>query len=399
MATFVAGEASMKPFAAGVLALAALFGTCAAASGPSKPGKVGLGAVLTSKDGGQIFGFDIDRDGKNGVLAEAQTAGGNGDELVSVEVFNQDTGNIKKQLARDLGQRNEYGVDGIFAGAVALVTHYIRPPGEIFATRKYKVMNPVSGKKFTGKWTPPLKDIDVLQAGVNQETSTSVLFAIALKKQDNPFLIVSNVAANTFTNVIPLDPNAFGLADGPVLSQFTNANKAVLAYSPDGGAVFGAAPLNAVVDLGNGHVDSFAGYNNGPFHAGYVNGLAVDPVTGIAATTTELNAQVEFYNVNTQSKIGFVQLPCTSDGDQLNSGSGIAVDPVNHLFLVTDPFYCNGNQGSAIVVYDETGNFVETITGFNFPVSEPAPVINPSKRMGWAFGGPSGFNQLQQFFY
>jgi hypothetical protein len=25
--------------------------------------------------------------------------------------------------------------------------------------------------------------------------------------------------------------------------------------------------------------------------------------------------------------------------------------------------------------------------------------LNPSKRMGWAFSGPAGFSQLQQFFY
>jgi hypothetical protein len=52
-----------------------------------------------------------------------------------------------------------------------------------------------------------------------------------------------------------------------------------------------------------------------------------------------------------------------------------------------------------IAVYDESGNSVETITGFKFSIGEPAPVINPSKRMGWAFGGPNGVSQLQQFFY
>jgi hypothetical protein len=75
------------------------------------------------------------------------------------------------------------------------------------------------------------------------------------------------------------------------------------------------------------------------------------------------------------------------------------VDPVNKLFLVTDTYYCDGSQGSAIVVYDEKGNQVETITGFSFFIGEPAPVLNPGKRMGWAFGGPNGWSQLQQFFY
>ena len=361
-------------------------------------GAVGLGAVLTTKDGGQIYGFDINQNGDDGVLASAQNAGGD-NYLVSVETFDQNTGKIVKSFKKETGPRDSYSVDAIFAGDVALVTHYIVPKDSIFAKRKYAVMNPVTANRFTGDWSPPVRNIDILQAGVNQDTSTSVLFAIELKKQDNPDLIVSDVAANTFSNVIHLDPNLFCLCNGPQLGQFTTANKAVFALSPDGGAVGGQPPLNVLVDLSTGETEQFSGYNLGAFHAGYVNGLAVDPNTGIAATTTELNSQVEFYNLNNKSRITVAQLPCTDDTDQINSGSGIAVDPVHKLFLVTDQFYCDGSQGSAIVVYDEKGNFVETITGFNFAIGEPAPALNPGKRMGWAFSGPQGFSQLQQFFY
>ncbi len=379
--------------------LAAVFLSGAAALQSAHPGgQVGLGKLLTTKDGGQIFGFDINQDGDDGVLASAQNAGGS-NYRVSMEVFDQNTGKIVKSFKNETGPRDSYGVDGIFAGDVALITHYIVPKGSIYAKRRYEVMNPVTANKFTGSWMPPLRDIDVLQAGRNQTTSTSVLFAIELKKQDNPDLIVSDVAADTFSNVIPLDPNLFCGCNGPQLGQFTSANQAVFALSPDGGAVGGSAPLNVLVDLSSGQKTQFSGYNNGAFHAGYVNGLAVDPDTGVAATTTELNAQVEFYDLKKKKGITFVQLPCTSDTSQGNSGSGIAVDPVNKLFLVTDYFYCDGSQGSAIVVYDESGNFVEAITGFKLAIGEPAPVINPSKRMGWAFGGPGGFSQLQQFFY
>lgn len=365
---------------------------------PGAPGQVGLGKVLTTKDGGQIYGFDINQNGDDGVLASAQNAGGN-NYLVSVETFDQDTGKITKSFKKETGPRDSYSVDGIFAGDVALVTHFIVPDSSIFAKRRYAVMNPVTAKKFTGDWTPPVKDIDVLQSGVNQDTQTAVVFAIELKKQDDPILVVSDVAANTFTNVIRLDPDLFGLGNGPKLSQYTSAGKAVLALSPDGGAVGGAPPVNVIVDLDTGKTKQFSGYNNGTFHAGYVNGLAVDPNTGIGATTTELNSQVEFYDMAARKPLTFVQLPCTDNTDQTNSGSNIAADPVNKLFLVTDYFYCDGSQGSGIVVYDERGNFVETITGFHFAIGEPAPVLNPSKRMGWAFGGPAGFSQLQQFFY
>jgi hypothetical protein len=370
----------------------------AAAKG-QRGSQVGLGQILTTKDGGQIYGFDINQDGDDGVLASAQDSGVNGDFKVSVETFDQNTGRITRSFAKYVGPRNSYAVDGIFAGDVGLITHFIVPKGTIFAKRAYQVMNPVTANRFTGDWTPPLRDIDIQGAAVNQTTSTSAFFVIELKKQDRPDLIVSDVASNTFTNVIRLNPQTYGLGNGPKLAQYTAANQAVFALSPDAGTVGGLPPLNVMIDLGSGQTKQFSGYNNGAFHAGYVNGLAVDPDTGVAATTTELNSQVELYDLNSRRGIAAVQLPCTDDTDQINSGSNIAVDPVNKLFLVTDYFYCDGSQGSAIVVYDEAGNLVETITGFKFAIGEPAPVINPSKRMGWAFGGPDGFSQLQQFFY
>src|SRR5581483_11189989 len=225
----------------------------------------------------------------------------------------------------------------------------------------------------------PIADIDVQEGAENQATSTAVLFAIELKNQDNPDLLVSNVAANTFSNVIHLDPNLFGGANGPQLGQYTAANEAVFALSPDGGAVGGVPPVNVLINLQSGSQTKFNGYNNGPFHAGFVNGLAVDPNTGIAATTTELNAQVEFYDLNKKTGIAAVQLPCTGSSSQSNSGAGIAVDPVHKLFLVPDPFYCSGSQGSALLIYDEQGNLVETITGFAFAIAEPAPALNPGK--------------------
>ncbi|HEV3155162.1 MAG TPA: hypothetical protein VGZ02_15240 [Candidatus Baltobacteraceae bacterium] len=359
---------------------------------------VGLGAVLNTKDGGQVFGFDIDRSGADGVLASAKTINRNGAARVSVETFDQDTGAITSSFAEQTGTINEYAVDGIFAGDIGLVTHFVTPKGQIFAERFYNVMNPVTAQKFTGTWTSPIRDVDVLQTGVNQTTSTSVLFAIELKNQDAPDLIVTDIAANTVSKVVHLDPNLFGGANDPQMGQYIAGNKAVIAISPDAGTVRGRAPINAVVDLKTGATTQFAGFNNGFFHAGAVNGLAVDPNTGIAATTTELNSQVEFYDVNKERGLAFTQLPCTGNTDQTTSGAGVAVDPVNKLFLVTEPLYaCDNRQQSALVVYDETGKQIEVIPGFKFVIAEPAPAINPSKRMGWLFGPK--FSQLQQFFY
>jgi hypothetical protein len=368
-----------------------------AANHRAGPGTVGLGKILSTKDGGQIYGFDINQIGDDGVLASAADTSKPGVFKVSVETFDQNTGAITKSFANYTGTKNSYAVDGIYAGDVALVTHFIVPKGKIFASRKYETMNPVTAQKFTGAWTPPIKDVDVQQGAENQATTTSVLLAIELKNQDKPDLFVSNIGANTFSNVIHLDPNEFGGGNGPHLGTYTAADQGVIALSPDGGAVGGSPPVNVLIDLKTGKETQFNGYNNGPFHAGYVNGLAVDPKTGVAATTTELNAQVEFYDLNKKNGITAVQLPCTGNASQGASGSGVAVDPVNKLFFVAEQIYCSGNQGSALVVYDERGNLVETITGFTFAIAEPPVVLNPSKRMGWAFGPK--FSQLQQFFY
>lgn len=346
----------------------------------------GLGKIISTKNGGQVFGYDIDRNGSDGVLATA----------TDVETFDQTTAKITSSFPIKLPPGTSFKVDGIFAGDVGLVTRYVVPIGKIYAKRFYNVMKPVTAKKFTGSWTEPIKDIDVLQVGVNQATTTAALFAIALKNQDNPMIVVTNVGANTVSKVIPLDPNLFGGGNGPQFDQDYNTNRGVIALSPDGGRVGGAAPVNVLVDLTTGKQTQFTGLNNGFFGSGSVNGLAVDSNTGIGATTTELNAQVEFYNLAKQTAT-FAQLPCTGNTSQINSGSGLANDPVHGLFLVTEQYYGCNSQTSAMVVYDEKGNLVETITGFKFYPGQPAPVLNPTTRTGWVFG--PGFNQLQGFSY
>jgi hypothetical protein len=343
---------------------------------------VGLGKVLNSK-GGQIFGFDIDRNGNDGALATAS----------NVETFDQDSGAIIKSFPKSPPSGTTYGFNGIATGDVGLVTRYVVPKGSIYAKRFYNLMSPTQSK-FTGKWTPPVKDIQVEALGPNQTAGMTAVFAIELKNQDIPDLFESDVAKNKFGKVFHLDASSFSLGDTPQVGQDATTNQAVIGTSPDGGRVGGEAPINVVVDLKTGKEKQWNGFNNGYFGAGFVNGLAVDSTTGIFATDTELNAQVEFYNIANETGT-FAQLPCSGDTSQLLSGSGIANDPVNGLFLVTEQYYCS--QGSAIVVYDESGNLVETITGFKFSIGEPAPVINPSKRMGWTFG--PGFSQLQQFFY
>ena len=392
-------------------ALAITLGGCHASTGPAPFGGVmpagtvpraasapqgRLGNVLMTKDGGEIFGFDINQNGADGALASSRDTNKPGVYRVSVETFDQDTGAITSSFAEQTSSTSSFGFDGIFMGDAGLVTHYVTPKGGIYATRYYELMNPVTAQRFTGKWVSPIPDIDVLQAGVNQSTAKAVLFAIELKNGDRPVLVATDVANAVIDNVIPLDPSLFGGANGPQLGQYIAGDSAVIALSPDAGTVGGQAPLNVVVNLTTGKQIRFPGYNNGNFHAGSVDGIAVDPNTGVEVTTTALNSQVEFYDVVKRVGITAAQLPCTTSTGQTTSGTGIAADPIHKLFLVTVPTSgCNG--GGQIVVYNERGVVVETISGFTFALAEPAPVLNPSKRMGWTFGPK--FSQLQQFFY
>ena len=116
---------------------------------------MGLGAILTTSDGGQIYGFDVDQNGTDGVLASARTIDSKGDVRASMQTFDQTTVKITKTFARYEGLRTSYAVDGILAGDVGLVTHFVTPKGPKYATREFDVIDPVTKSRFTGTWTPP----------------------------------------------------------------------------------------------------------------------------------------------------------------------------------------------------------------------------------------------------
>ncbi|HEX3945514.1 MAG TPA: hypothetical protein VHW69_15660 [Rhizomicrobium sp.] len=193
--------------------LSVLFATGAAAgSDRHRDHPVGLGKVLTAKDDRQIFGFDINQTGDDGLLATAS----------SVEIFDQDTGKVTKSLGHLVNQNSDYVAYGIAGGDVGLIDHEVVPDGQLFPKRHYMVLNPVRGKKITGKWTPPLHGIIMQQMSEDQSSSVTSLFALtSLKQGEAPVLLVADIAANTFSNVINLDPNLFGPCNGPHLAQYT----------------------------------------------------------------------------------------------------------------------------------------------------------------------------------
>jgi hypothetical protein len=356
-----------------------------------------LGPVLTTSDGGPIFGFDIDQNGSDGVLASASSA------EISVQTFDEATGKITKTLGAITGKKvvkgDDYVADGIFAGDVGLVDFQKAGiPGKTPAKDLYHLLNPVTQNRLNGRWIPPVKLFNVLEWAPNQSTSTSVVFGYQREGSDPSELIVSDVGKNTFGKVITLSSTDFSLGTQPQLAEDTVNNLAVMASSPSFGAAGGPPPVIWTVSLKSGKMTHFSGVNcPGSVGCGYANGIGYDSSTGIACTTTELDAGVEFYDVAKQTGIR-VRLP--NNAGQINAGDFVANDPVNGLFLIAQPVSSTGS-GSSIQVYNESGTLEESINGFNFSdASTVIPVrisINPKSRIGWV-NGPQ-VNELQEFSY
>ncbi|HTR24087.1 MAG TPA: hypothetical protein VMI10_08880 [Terriglobales bacterium] len=358
--------------------------------------------IVNSQFGGQIFGFDIDQNGTEGVLSEAQTLNGNGKILAAVETFDQATGQILS-VVKKLESQDDFLTLGIVGNSVGLVEREHEKKGQIYVTKRiYEELSPLSSNKFTAKWKSGLVTEDIIM-GVSRNQGAGGTFTNAILYFENSGDFNTLVFGTNFNtkksgpHVTLTDPTFF-FSNEPAVGYDYVTNQAVVAASD--GAVGGPAPQIALVDLTAGTVTQFTGIlGPPPYHQGSINGLAVDSEDGIAVTTTELDARVEFYNLKKQT--GFaVTLP--GDVGQLQSGTDVEYDPVNKLFFVAQSVSSTG-PGSSIQVYDTKGNLIESLNGFNF--SNSFNVIgthiglNPANRTGYVDGPSSGVTQLQQFTY
>jgi len=356
------------------------------------PGKI----IVQSKFQGQIFGFDIDQNGTEGLLSEAQDLGGD-KVLAAVETFDQATGKILKVVSK-IETKDDFLTLGVAGASVGLVERE-HVQGLYVVKRIYEELNPLDSNKFTGTWTPPLASDDIIMGlSRNQASTTTAVLAFENGGDDNTFVFGSNIGANTSGPLITLTDPVFFFSNAPVVAYDSATNQAVVASSD--GAVGGPPPKIALVDLTKGTVSEFAGLAGPPpYRQGTVNGLAVDSADGIACTTTELDFRVEFYNL--KKKTGFaVTLPGATS--QLQSGSDVEFDFINKLFFVAQSASSTG-QGSSIQVYDTNGNLIESLNGFNFSNASNVVfthiALNPSHRSGYVDGPDSGVTELQSFTY
>jgi hypothetical protein len=356
-------------------------------SGDPHPAIGGTNTFVNTALGGFILGYDIDETGNEGVLAEALTL----PDLkanVAVETFDQKTGKILKIVTQQMDTGNDFVSLGIVGNSVALLE--FQHVGKLFVNGvKYFTINPLNSNKVGPAWTPPLKLEDII-SGVSEaqgQPNTAVMFFDNTPNTFSSWVFSSNVAANTFTTPIEITNTIFDFDNSPVMAYDSATNQAILGGS---NGCFGCTTEIGTVDLATGAQTSFEGLG-----FGFINGIAVDPDTGIACTTTEDDFSVEFYNLATQSgKI--VVIPGANDQSQ--SGQGVAFDPINKWFLIGQEFSSSSPSGSSIQVFDEQGNYIEAVNGLSLPASSVLIALHPSSRAGYVLVTPA-LTQLQQFRY
>jgi hypothetical protein len=344
--------------------------------------KIGPGEVVVKSEfGGEIFGFDIDQNGTEGLLAEANVDG-NG---TAVETFDQSTGKILKVVSK-LTTADDFIALGISGSSVGLVEHE-HVKGIYVNKRTYNILNPLSKNAFTGTWKPPIgKEHIITEVSHTQGSPEAAIFAYDNSDNFIPYVFESNVAEDTFGPIVHItDSYNFGSVPPPIAFD-TTTNQVIMG---GGDGCFGCLPVIGLVDVVKGTFSEFTGVGYG-----FVNGIAVDSADGIFCTTTEDDAGVEIYNLADQS--GFEVFLPGSGEQQYYSGGDVEFDPINKLFLVAQQYSSSGGSGSAIYVYDTNGNLQETMNGFSFLVTQYV-ALNPANRTGYV-NGPT-ISELQSFTY
>lgn len=359
-------------------------------AGADKPAIGPTGIVVQSRFGGQIFGFDIDQASNEGILCEAHDVGNK--VLAAVETFDQTTGEIIR-VVRKQRSHDDFVTLGVVGQSVGLVEweHVI---SFLNIERSFVTLDPLSGNRGTGRWTPPIDQNHLIsEVSRNQGIDNVAVFAQDISSNFIPVVFSSNVAANTFGPAINITDQNFTSGGNPPIAYNPMTNQAVLGHAKLGNPF--VPGFMATVDLAAGTFSAFTGVGLGD-----VNGLAVDPVTNTACTTTEIDFSVEFYDLTNQT--GFAQ-PLPNAQNQFFSGADVQFDPVNRLFLVAQEHSSTAPSGSSVHVYDVAGNLIESIDGLNFSNAfnvVPAHIaLNPAMRLAFIDGPDEGVTQIQSFTY
>jgi hypothetical protein len=341
--------------------------------------------IVHSALGGQILGYDVDQNGTEGIMSEA-LALDDGKNDVAVETFDQKTGKIVKIVREEKDTLNDFATYPVVGSGIGLVLYQDLGHNNI-VRNDYKILDPLENNKFTGVWTPKFRKNELLWS-VSEDQGQPITAIMTIENGGNAetSVLSTNVGANTFGPRVKLTDPIFDFDNSPVMAFDSATNTAVVASS---NACRSCGTELALADLIHGTFTEFAGLG-----VGFVNGIAVDPADGIACTATEIDANVQFYNLATQT--GFeVSMPNATSQEQ--SGTDVEYDPVNKLFLIGQPVSSTGG-GSSVQVFDTNGNFIESINNLQLPVSPALLALNPNTRTGFVWEAPGG-TALQSFTY
>jgi hypothetical protein len=353
-----------------------------AAQAPVGPGPV----VVHTAFGGFILGYDIDQVGDKGLLCEALTLS-NGHHDVAVETFDQRTGAIVKIVVQQLDSKNDYLALGVVGSHVGLVE--FEHVTDLFVDkRQYFTLDPLAGGALTDRWTPPLGTQQIL-LGLGRAQGFPEVAALGFDNggAGGTFVFGSDVAANSFGPLVSLPGPDFETGHSPVVALDPVGHRAVL--GTQGPATFGP-PTLATVNLVTSAIDAFSGLG-----IGFVNGIAVDGATGIACTATEIDFRVQFTDLVSHAAFA-VKLPGALS--QAHSGKDVQCDPLHGLFLVGQPISSTAPTGSSLHVFDEQGQLVESLNGFQLPAGPACIALKPSRRTGFVLVAPD-LTSLQSFTY
>lgn len=371
--------------------------------GPAKPGTAGLGPIVESAFGGEIFGWDIDQNGNDGLLTETVLEQ-NGIVINAIETFDQTTGKIVKVVQKQ--QRYNADVEPVtqaVAGSDVGVIDVERDEIGHGLTRDdiYDIMNPVSGNKITRRSQPrhPLGFVTSFVTN-NQGSPNQIVMGFYPDKSDDdvPAMYTYDTSSNAWGHRITFPRRQLFDVGFPLYAAVDAlTNEAVTGFLKRSRYNPHESPSFDVMDASTGKpLRTFDGVG-----LGFINGMAIDSTKHVMCTTTTNDMDVEFYELST-GKGKAVQIPVLFGGGALTNGAAVAADPVHHLFLIAQlNSTVSSRGGSSVLVYDENGKLVEYVNGFEFddPFSVVVPhlAVNPAKRTGYV-NGPNE-NELQEFSY
>lgn len=140
----------------------------------------GAGSVIVhGKFGGNIFGFDLDPNGTEGLLSE-EVGMADGTIHAAVETFDQTTGEIIAVVSETF-THDDFITLGVGGNSVGLVERE-EVLGLFHVKRRFEIINPLHSNTFTGRWTPPLDRkhiINQVKSSQVEGTSEVAVYAIA----------------------------------------------------------------------------------------------------------------------------------------------------------------------------------------------------------------------------